>query len=462
MSAPITLSPSEFQRTATITKPLSDWDNVVQEERAKTVTLLGPVLTGLATLVFGVGGFFLWASLTPVAQASVAAGKVIVESNTKTVSHLEGGTLKSLKVREGDAVKEGTLLATLDVTRSQSQVAQLRQQLFVLNVRLTRLVAEKDEKTDFTYAQTTPSDLEGDLAAQLVSTEQKLFRERRSQFADQIATDRSLIDQLDSQRVALVARRESSAEQAKFMRRDYEALASLEKRQLATKATLNEKKIELVDMETRVAESDAALAENRQRRTQAELTLSNHRTDYFRLISEQIQSTQAEAARVRQELISAEDVVAKSAIRSPQDGVVANIKIRTPGSAVIAGQPVLDIVPANQPMLIEGRARAMDIDTLRVGEKAEIKLSSFGAAEAKPLIGHVTYIAPDGIADERTGEITYVFRARIDAAEMKKQPNLFLYPGMSAEVYIINGNRTALTYLTLPITKSFYRAFREQ
>jgi HlyD family secretion protein len=462
MTKPITLSPSEFQRTGSTTRPLSDWDTVVAEETSGSVTLWGPVLVGLATLVIGVGGFFAWASTTPVVQASVASGRVIVQSNTKTVTHLEGGTLKALLVHEGEKVKEGALLATLDVTRSQSTATQLRQQLFVQGVRLARLYAEKDEKSEFIFDQKVPDGMNPESAAQIVSTERKLFAERRNQFADQLAADQSSIDQLQSQREALAARRLSSIEQAKVMRFDYESYQALQAKQLVTKSVVNEKKLQVVDMEARIAESNAAIAENSQRKNQLELSLANRRSDYFRSISEQISQAQSDVARVQQEAISAEDVVAKSTIRSPQDGIIANIKIRTQGSAVIAGQPVLDIVPDNQPMLIEGRARAADIDSIHVGEKVEIRLAAFGSSEARPLIGKVSYVAPDGTADERTGEITYVFRATIDTEDMKTQPNLFLYPGMTAEVFIVSGHRTALAYLAEPIEKSFNRAFREQ
>jgi HlyD family secretion protein len=460
MSAAITLSHTEYQRTEA--KSLSDWDAVVREENAQSATLVGPVLLTLATLVFGIGGFFAWASTTQVAQASMAAGRVIVESNTKTVTHLEGGTLKSILVSEGAKVRQGALLATLDVTRSQSTVAQIGQQLFMSDIKLTRLLAEKDEKKSFVYANAAPVTLSPAMAEQLISTETKLFQERQSQLADQTAVDQSTVEQLDSQKVALVARRDSWIEQAKFVQHDYEALAHLEKQQLATRAALNDKKILLVDMQTRIAESNASIAENKQRRDQAELALSNRRTDYFRAISEQIQQTQSDIARLGQDLVAARDIVAKSEIRAPQDGIVANIRIRAPGSAVIGGQPILDIVPDNQPMLIEGRARAADIDSIHVGERAEVRLTSFGQAEALPLIAHVTYIAADSIQDERTGESSFLFRAQIDKNELEKQPNLFLYPGMTADVSIINGNRTALAYLAEPILHSFHRAFREQ
>jgi HlyD family secretion protein len=462
MAEQLTLSPSEYRYSAPDKAALSEWEDVLKEEQHSQVSLLGPILLGLSILVLGIGGFMAWASSTEMSSASVASGRVIVESNTKTVSHLEGGTLKQLLVREGDRVKAGALLATLDATRSQSSLTQLRHLFFAAKARQARLVAERDGQKSYDFDAPTPDGVDASVAAGVLATEKRLFTERTSLYRDQIAADESSIAQLASQRVANEARRKSNIEQAAVVRRDYETYVDLQKRKLITTAMLNDKKLQLVELETRIAESEAALAENSQRKTQLELSLTNRRNEYFRDVSENLQQTQAEISSVRQQIIAAEDVVEKAALRAPQDGIVGNIRVRTPGSAVIAGQPVLDIVPANQPMVIEGHARAIDIDQIRLGQAAEIRLSSFGAAELQPLIGHVTYIAPDSNVNEQTGEVTFAFRAKIDDGELKKQPNLFLYPGMSAEVYIVTGDRTALAYLAEPIKKSFYRAFREQ
>jgi len=462
MAEQIILAPGEYRYAAPDKAALSEWEDVLKEEQRMQVTLFGPILLGMLILVFGVGGFMAWASTTQMSSASVAGGRVIVESNTKTVSHLEGGTLDDLMVKEGDRVKAGALLATLDVTRSQSTLTQLRQELFAAKAQQARLIAEREGKSAYSFDEPVPEGLDRQAAESVTATEERLFKERTDLYRDQIAADKSGIAQLASQRVAIEARKRSYIEQARVVRKDYETYVGLQAKKLITTAMLNDKKLLLVDLDSRIAESEAALAENGQRKTQLELSLTNRRNEYFRDLSQLLQQTQAEIARVRQQIISAEDVVAKAAIRAPLDGTVGNIKIRTRGSAVIAGQPVLDIVPANQPMLIEGHARAMDIDQIRLGQSAEIRLSAFGAAELKPLVGHVTYIAPDSTVNEQTGEITFAFRAKIDEAELKRQPNLFLYPGMSAEVYIVTGDRTALAYLAEPIKKSFYRAFREQ
>lgn len=463
----LTLAPSEY-RSSLPAKPgsnkgaLSDWAAVVREEEAQRASLRGPIFLGLMTLILGVGGFSVWAASTELSSAAVASGRVIVESNTKTVTHLEGGTLKELLVSDGDRIKAGDVLAMLDVTRSDSTLLQLRQELFAKEAQLARLVAERDESKGFSYEAETPVGMNEAAAADVLATEKRLFKERTTLFRDQLAADQSSIEQLASQRVAIDARRESWIEQADLVRNDYETYDKLRGRKLITTAMLNDKKLQLMELQSRIAESDASLAENSQRKTQLELSVTNRRNDYFRSVSVEIQETQTAISGFQQQIVSAQDVVSKAAIRSPQDGIVANIRIRTPGSAVISGSPILDIVPDNQPMLIEGTARAMDIDQMRVGQKAEIKLSAFGAAEQKPLIGRVTYIAPDSTVDQRTGDVTFAFKAKIDEAELKAQPNLFLYPGMTADVYVVTGDRTALAYLTEPFRRSFSRAFREQ
>ncbi|MDH6269406.1 HlyD family secretion protein [Rhizobium sp. SG_E_25_P2] len=441
---------------------LSDWDDVVAEEAVKKSTLRGPIVYGGLTLLIAIGGFFGWASYAQVAQASAAPGKIIVEGKTKTVTHLEGGTLYALMATDGQHVREGELLVKLDVTRSVSQLVRLKQDLVVQTIKLERLLSEKDERNDFVFSAALPVGVEQLVIDQMIGTEQKLFKERRNQFLNQLASDRSMIEQLQSQRIALLARKEALAKQLEFVTGDFKALEKLQKSQLATRTNANEKQYQMLDLKTRLSDNDFDLADNVQREMQAELSLSNRRMEYFKGISEQIQQAQAEIARIRQEIVSAEDVVAKADIRSPQDGIVANIRVRTPGSAVPAGQPILDIVPDDQRMLVEGRAKAADIDSLRVGAKTEIRLSAFGSAELHPLVGQITYIAPDSIVDEKTQETVYVVQATIDKEELAKQPNLFLYPGMNADLYIINGTRTAMAYLTGPLMRGFNKAFREQ
>jgi HlyD family secretion protein len=462
MAQSIDITPADYRIVGERGAALSDWNAVVREEANFNASLFRPTLLAFFVLVFGIGGFVVWAMFTDLVQASTATAKVIVESNTKTVTHAEGGTLNSLMVQEGQAVLAGDTLATLDATRVQAAVVQLKQQLYAYDIRFARLIAERDEKQSFEYKMQRPDGVDEVVASEWMATEQKLFTERQKQFATAVASSQLMIDQLQSERTALEARRRSWIEQAEVLKSDYDTQQKLRKTGLTTKQRLNDVKLQYIDMMTRITESDAGLVSNKQKVVQAELAVGNTRNEYFRTISEQLQTVQAERARAEQDLVSAEHAVKQSTILSPQDGVIANIRVRTPGSALLAGQPLLDIVPANQALILEGQARAIDIDTLRVGEKVEIRLAAFSAADDLPLEGEVIYVAPDSIVNTSTGEASYTFRARIDASELKKRPQLFLYPGMTASVNIVNGTRTALAYLIQPIAKSFSQAFHEK
>ncbi len=450
---------AEAQATA---KPLSDWAAVIQEESNRNVSLRGPVLLGLATLIFGFGGFVAWAATTPLAQAAAATGVIIVESKTKTVTHLEGGRLVELLVKEGDRVEEQQVLAKLDITRSYAMLTRLNEELYTSRARLARLMAERDGKDTFVMPVFEDQGLSKAFMERAVANELRFMDERGKLLRDQLAIDASSAEQMTKESEALSVRLKGLEEQLKTAQNDETALNGLAKKGLATRSQLSSARLLVTDLKSQVLQTQSQLGEAAEKKNQYELNSTSRKSESLRSIAEDIQAVQVDISKLSQDVIAARDVVEKSVIRSPQAGVVANIRLRTPGSALIPGAPLLDIVPENQPMLVEGRARASDIETLQVGHKAEIRLSAFSAAEADPLIGEVIYLAPDSTINEQTGEITYAFKARIPDEELKKQPNIFLHAGMGADVFVVKGQRTALSYLLLPVTESFSRAFREK
>jgi HlyD family secretion protein len=443
-------------------RPLSDWSSVVAEEADRNVSLKGPFFLGLSALILGVGGFLSWAYLTPLAQASVAGGRVVVESNTKTVSHLEGGTLLEVVVKEGDHVVAQQVLVKLDATRSQALVTQLGQQIYSAKVRLARLTAERDGKTSFDVPPADNASVAPEFSEQVARNERRFMDERATLYKGQLGIDTSLIEQIVRQREALTMRLQSLQEQLGVAKTEHDTLKKLSEQGLATRGQVSEARLLLVDTQSQILQLQSQLAEGDEKKNQFELNRASRTSDFQRAIAEELQAAQLDISRLTQDLVTAQDVVDKSIVRAPQEGVIANIRIRTPGSAVVPGTPLLDIVPGDQRKIVEGVARASDIDTLRVGHKAEIRLSAFSAADAQPLIGEIIYLAPDSTVNPQTGELTYAFKAEIPDSELRKQPNLFLYPGMGADVYIVNGNRTALSYLLLPIKHSFAKAFREE
>ena len=147
-------------------------------------------------------------------------------------------------------------------------------------------------------------------------------------------------------------------------------------------------------------------------------------------------------------------------VAAPQEGIVANIRMRTAGSVIAAGEAILDIVPENEPLIVEAKVDPRDIDSVRVGAETRIRLTAFNARTLPPLLAKVSYVAADQLVDEKTGIPYFLVRAEI-TPESLAENKITLHAGMAAEVLIVNGSRRAIDYLLAPFAESFNRAFRE-
>jgi HlyD family secretion protein len=149
-------------------------------------------------------------------------------------------------------------------------------------------------------------------------------------------------------------------------------------------------------------------------------------------------------------------------VRSPQAGIIVNAQIRTVGGAIIAGAPLMDIVPEDEPLVIEAHVRPTDIDSIRVGSPVRVRLTAYNQRSHAPLEGRLTYVAADHVVDERTNSSYFVTRAEVLPESLASAPDVKLYPGMPADMLIINKPRLAIDYLLSPITDSFNAAFHEE
>ena len=162
------------------------------------------------------------------------------------------------------------------------------------------------------------------------------------------------------------------------------------------------------------------------------------------------------------ELRAANDVIDRSAIRAPLDGTVVDLKVHTTGGVIKAGDPLMSIVPKDEPLVIEARLDPNDIDIVHAGLEAQVRLTPYSARSVPLLFGKVVWISADRMSDQRSGASYYLARIKLAKQTAEVAPVVQLYPGMPAEVIIVTGSRTMLEYIAAPIYRSFRRAFREQ
>ncbi|MGO4571242.1 HlyD family type I secretion periplasmic adaptor subunit [Microvirga sp. 2TAF3] len=451
-------------RKALIADPVDDQRNWVErfegEERGGPSFRM-PFIAGMTAIIAGVGGFVGWAFAAHLDSAAVATATVIVDSKRKTVSHLEGGILKTLLAQEGDVVQAGQPLVRLDDTRAKADLEQLRAKRIGLEARLVRLRAEQSHLKDIAFPDQL-SAFPSPIAAEVIGAERKVFFSRRQMFDRRVEIQHKTVEQQEAELGAIRAQTEANTRQSELLGRELSAVASLVEKGYAPRPRLTEMQTRESELAGRAAELVARKAKAEQAKAAAELEILSIENDFQQQVAVDLQAAQLELADTMERMNAATDVLRRVEVISPQNGVVTNIRTRTPGGVIAPGQPILDIVPENEPLIVEAKVGLRDIDSVRVGAPVQVRLTAYNNRSTSPLSGTLTYLSADQQIDERNDSAFFVARASILPESLAANPATRLYPGMPAEVLILNKPRRAIDYLLAPITESFNRAFREE
>jgi HlyD family secretion protein len=421
-----------------------------------------PVVAGFATILVAFGGFFGWACFARLDAAAIAPGVVIADSKRKSVQHLEGGIVAEILVRDGDRVGQGEVLIRMDPTFAGSRLGQLETQLGVARARLVRLRAEAAGSRDPVAFDPLLAQTAGEEARQIVLDSRAHFLSRWQDFDSRIGVLEQRVVELTSEIAALDANIESAAEQLGYTR---DELAAAE--QLYAKGF--ERRTRILELRRSIAELAGRRDESIARRAQAEQAIVGtklairHEHDLRRTeIAADLVEMQAAVADLEDELGSARDVLRRVDVRAPQDGLVTNLQVFGPGAVLHPGDPILDIVPLEDELVIETMIEPHDIDSVHVGAAVNVRLTAYKQKSVPVIEGTLTYVAADRQIDPRTGAPFYPGRVTLSSEALDRLSRVDLYPGMPTEVMILTGKRRALDYFLSPITDGLSHAFREE
>lgn len=421
----------------------------------------GPFLLGCVVIVSCFVGIGAWGGSVPLAGAAVAMGQVVVESNRKTVQHLEGGIVREIAVEDGDKVKAGDLLIRMDDTKARTALDAIQSRYFAARAMEARLIAEREETDTISF----PAELlqaDNPAAREAMAGQRKIFETRRIWMDGQIAILRQQIAQLREEVAALDEQVKSEARQSQLIAEEMEGVEALVNKGLERRPRLLALQRTSEEIGARRSDHLGQIARAQQKIGEAELQiadLQNKRTDE---IMRDLRTTQDNVFDLREKLIAARDVLERTSVRAPRDGIVVNRRVHTIGGVVNPGEALLEIVPQKEELLIEARVRMDDIDRVRPGLPAQVRLIAYKHRWTPTVDGTVRTVSADRLQDSRSGEAFFIARVEIDPASLATLPNVELYPGMPAEVLIMTRQRTALDYMLSPITASLARAFREK
>ncbi|WP_295044893.1 HlyD family type I secretion periplasmic adaptor subunit [uncultured Paracoccus sp.] len=411
-------------------------------------------LTALATILFLVCTLGGWGVSARLDGAVVTQGVVLAETKRKTVENLEGGILSDLLVAPGDRVRAGQPVAQLDTTQDRERLIQMEAERLALVFDIWRLEAEARGLP----LDTAPPDPD----PARISAQVALFDARLALHQGQIASLMRQADHLSAQAQANRAQSHAAQRQIDSWSQERANTDALVGRGAATPQKLRE-----IDRNLSVLEGErdeyASLAQANDRdsaRVAADIaTLRQQRVA-------EANERLAEARRVlpglQAQIRAAEDVLHRRTLRAPQDGLVVEIPIVTPGAVIGSGAMVMEIVPDADPLVIQARLPPEAIDTVHVGRRAHVRMTAYRRATAPTIDGEVTYVSADLLEDPRDGGRYFEARVRLDQAALDRHPDVALTAGMPVEVAIQTGERRAGDYLLEPILRHLRKAMRDE
>lgn len=422
-----------------------------------------PVTFGLIALAVFLGGFLLWATLSPLATAAVAEGKVTVDSNNKAIQHLEGGIVKKLLVQEGNQVKAGQTLIELEKTQAQARLNLLKNQLHTLTALEARLKAERDneQSIEFPAWLEKASKNDPDLA-KVIKSQHALFLTRAQTLSSHIKILNQRVDQLKNEISSYQSQSKSFDEQLKLINEEIEAVAYLEKKKFIDRPRLLALQREASRLRGNRDEKNALAAKTAQRIGETKTQILHVQDSRLNEILEELRDTQKQLIETQEQTKAAEDILHRTVITAPRSGRVVNLNVHTVGGVITPGETILDIVPDKDELVIDAKVSPLDIDMVHPNLTAKIRFVSLKSRSTPVLEGKVNYVSADNIIDNATGQAYYLARIKIDSDELAKIEKLSMYPGMPVQVMIVTDTLTPLEYFIVPIKESFQAAFREQ
>lgn len=419
-------------------------------------------LTGYALIALFLGGFGIWAAGVPLAGAVIVPGVVAAAGNNNEIQHLEGGIISAVHVTEGERVTAGTPLVTMDGTAVRAEMNMHIKQWTGLLARQARLVAERDKSTVLVF--------DGDLLAladrhrlgHLLDEQQDEFLARLSRHQSEkvilrqrVAAARQSIAGYESQRVALeeqkalivdeAERKHVLLEKGLTNRSEYTALLRSQASLIGQLGSLTS---EIDQAQSRIVEAEEQLIRVDIERVEQALS--------------ELGDLSAGIGRLEEQITAAGHVLDRLVVSAPADGLIVHLPHTMPGSVVGAGAVLAELLPTGDELIVEARLDPADVDAVRFGQEAQLRLVALNARVTPQVGATVAFLSPDRLRDEATGQEYFAARLAITDDLPADVDARQIYPGMPAEVLIATEERTFVQYLAKPITDSFHRAFRER
>ncbi|MEQ8901180.1 MAG: HlyD family type I secretion periplasmic adaptor subunit [Roseovarius sp.] len=423
------------------------------------------VIFGLFLFVFAFGGFGLWAFRAPLAAAVITPGSFVATGRNKIVQHLEGGIIQEILVEEGTQVKAGDILLRLDHTAAEANKRELTIRRARLEATSARLLAEYRKLDEINFPSELLEMAKDDLEIAGILDGQRLsFQVARSSLDNDLELLSSNIAALEVRAKGYSTQLDAYHRLVTLLIEEHEDKETLFKEGLIRKSEVSALQRALIQAEGQTGRVEAEVYETQELKMKHLKQKDKALGLYRETALDELQIIQSELESVREKFRKAENIMTRSEVLAPVSGTVVRLHYVTAGGVIEPGKPIAEIIPTDAPLIIETLIPRTDIDSVRLGQKAIVRLTALNIRTTPVLNGTVDYISADAVTEATDGipQEVYVARITLSAEELSRVGDFVPTPGMPTEVMIQTATRTFAQYIAKPVADSMTRAFREQ
>jgi HlyD family secretion protein len=414
-----------------------------------------------------VGLFVLWAATTPLDAAATASGQISVSGHDQIVQHREGGVVASVDVVEGQHVSAGQVLVELAPEDVGAQARSLRAQMISLEAQRARLTAEVEGKTTIQWPESFATLTGDDLRTALDATQsqQAQFNAGLGALRAEQAINARKAEGFSQQIAGSQGQLESVTRQQALLDQQLQGVRGLAEKGYASQNAVRNLERTAADLSGSRAQHAADIADFRQQQAEAFLQSSSLEKQRSQTAASALRETEDELNDVNPKYEAARAQLERGTLRAQSDGTVTGLSVFGPGAVVAPGQKLMEVVPSHPTLVVDGRVAAADVEGVRVGRKAEVRLLSLSARSVPALNGAVTQVSADSFVDDRTGQSYYTVQVTVPQSELDlvrkvRDADSGIRPGVPVQVVIPLHKRTAFQYLFEPLTQSLWSSFR--
>lgn len=416
-----------------------------------------------AKWIIGVTIFFfgIWGGLAPLDSAITAPGSVVLSSNRQIVQYDNHGIIKNILVKDGDSVMKDQPLIELNAAQASANMNIFLSQLRTTTAIEKRLLTEEEglSDIDFTSPYLNQND---DEVKRLIANQQQLFQVRREMHQAGLEAITKQIEQGHDKIAGEKGQLKSIQAQLGNARTNLHDAEKLFQSGAVNKLYLSQAQDMVQKLEGEVSRITASISITERGILEAKIKLLNLRNEFMNKIEEEYKQNHIMLLEVEQKYNTAKDMLERTTIKAPVDGVISSMTYHTVGGVISPGVKLMEIIPQDDDLVIDSFVSPNEVNSLRVGIPVKIQLNPYKQRLVPRIDGEVIYVSANTILNEQAKQEFFLVKVKIHKAAIEKlNSDVKLLPGMPVTVFLIRGTRTFLQYLISPIIDSFHRAFKE-